>query len=271
MLSTRLLHLGPLEIKIHPVAIVFVLLSMAGLARLGIWQLDRVAEKNTGRDETLSLQAQTPKPIEGLFDGSINIQENDLDSVNLSLTGNFINDKSVWLANQMYQANIGYEVLTPFRLQSNQKLILVSRGWVNARAYDHPESYVKSIEGAVNLTGLLQTKPFTHEQKNKLTDDQWPKRIVHVNMQDVSSLLEETVFPYVVRLNEGSPGLLIKHWKNVTVNVDKNYSYALQWFAMAIALAIVALYLSSNIGKLFRGRTEECSNIATTDDGDKRE
>lgn len=269
MLATRTLHLGPLQLKFHPIVALFVVVLIITFLRLGLWQLDRAAEKNATVAETLSHQSDIPQAIEGLFDGTINSQDQDLATVNLLLRGQFINDKNIWVANQMYEENIGYEVLSPFRLQSNGKLVLVSRGWVNARAFDQPAQFVNPIQGIVEVTGLLQTKPFTHEQKNTHKDPGWPKRIVHVDMQDINTLLEESVFPYVVRLNQGSPGLLIKHWKDVTVRVDKHYSYALQWFAMAIAVVLVALYLSSNIGNLFK--TTDRETFDTQNDKDSHE
>ncbi len=251
MFATRTLHLGPLQLRFQWLVALFVILLMAGLTRLGIWQLDRAAEKNANRDQTLQMQSQAPRPFEGLYDGTINSQDQDLSTVNLSLTGKYLNQRSIWIANQTYKEQIGYEVLTPFRLSSNNKLIMVSRGWVTARAFDNPSSFVSDINDDVQLTGLMVTKPFTFEQANKINDANWPKRIAHLDMQEVSDLLGESPFPYIIRLNEGSPGLLIKHWKNVTVSVDKNYSYALQWFGMAIAVLIVSLYLSSNIAQLF--------------------
>lgn len=252
MPSTKIIRLGQLQIKFHWVVALFVVLLISGLVRLGIWQLHRAAEKNAGKNQTAALQAQTPRPIEGLFDGTINSQQQDLSTVNLSLLGTYLDNKAIWVANQTYEEQIGYEVLVPFRLQSNNKLILVSRGWVTARGFDRPLDYVPPVKGTVEVTGLLQTKPITTEQKNKIDKNHSPMRIAHVDMQEISTLLGESVFPYVVRLNEGEPGILIRHWKTVSVNVDQNYSYALQWFAMAIAVFIVSVYLSSNLPALLR-------------------
>lgn len=254
MQRTKTFQLGPLQIKFHWLVALFVLLLMGGLVRLGVWQLQRAAEKNVGKNQSLALQEQTPVAIEGLFDGTINTQQQDISAINFSLTGSFLNDKTIWLANQTYQEQIGYEVLAPFRLQSNDKVILVSRGWVTARAYEHPNDYAPPVVGTVEVTGLLQTKPFTKEQTNKIDRTHSPIRIAHVDTQEISSLIGEALFPYVVRLNDGAPGMLIRHWKTVNVNVNQNYSYALQWFAMAIAVFIVAIYLSSNIAGLMSAK-----------------
>ena len=257
MAASKTIHLGPLQLKFHWVVALFVLLLMGGLIRLGVWQLDRAAEKKATRNDTLNLEAQQARPIEGLFDGSISSQEQDLSTVNLLLQGKFLNDKALWVANQTYEDQIGYEVITPFRLQSNGKLILVSRGWVTARGFDHPNEYVPPVEDNVAITGLLQTKPITFEQKNVIDDSHTPIRIGHLDNQEISTLLGETVFPYLVRLNDGQPGLLIRHWKTIAINTDQHYSYALQWFAMAIAVFIVAIYLSSNLSSLLANKQDK--------------
>jgi len=143
-------------------------------------------------------------------------------------------------------------------LQSNNKLILVSRGWVSARAYDRATDYVPPVADTAAVTGLMQTKPTTFAQTNKIdVHSNKPTRIAHINFQDINGILGESVFPYLVRLNDGEPGLLIRHWQTVHVNTDQHYSYALQWFAMAIAAFVVSIYLSSNLSTLLRQQRDQ--------------
>jgi cytochrome oxidase assembly protein ShyY1 len=67
------------------------------------------------------------------------------------------------------------------------------------------------------------------------------------NMDELTPLFAAPLFPYVVRLAEGQPGELVRFWPVVSVDSGRNFSYALQWFAMAIALSLVSLILSSNL------------------------
>jgi surfeit locus 1 family protein len=66
-------------------------------------------------------------------------------------------------------------------------------------------------------------------------------------MDELAPHFQFTLFPYVVRLAEKQPGVLIRHWPVVLVDSGRNFSYALQWFAMAIAVIAVSLILSSNL------------------------
>jgi cytochrome oxidase assembly protein ShyY1 len=78
----------------------------------------------------------------------------------------------------------------------------------------------------------------------------WPLVIRYLNMDELAPEFQAPLFPYVVRLAENQPGVLIRHWPVVLVDSGRNFTYALQWFAMAIAVIAVSLVLSSNWLKL---------------------
>ncbi len=69
-------------------------------------------------------------------------------------------------------------------------------------------------------------------------------------MNELAPHFSSPLFPYAVRLAEGQPGVLVRHWPVVLVDSGRNFSYALQWFAMAIAVIAVSLILSSNVLQL---------------------
>jgi surfeit locus 1 family protein len=75
-------------------------------------------------------------------------------------------------------------------------------------------------------------------------------------MPQIAGLFEEPVFPYVVRLGAGQHGVLVRYWPEVAVDTSRHFSYALQWFSMAIAVVIVSLILSSNLIGLLQGKPE---------------
>ena len=87
-------------------------------------------------------------------------------------------------------------------------------------------------------------------QTNIVQKVTWPLIARYLNMDELAPLFQPRVFPYVVRLAENQPGVLIRHWPVVLVDSGRNFSYALQWFAMAIAVLAVSVILSSNLLKL---------------------
>jgi cytochrome oxidase assembly protein ShyY1 len=44
----------------------------------------------------------------------------------------------------------------------------------------------------------------------------------------------------------------VRHWPAAAETTDRHFSYALQWFALAIAVLATALLLASNLRELLR-------------------
>jgi cytochrome oxidase assembly protein ShyY1 len=82
--------------------------------------------------------------------------------------------------------------------------------------------------------------------------DEWPQRLQAVDAALIAQLLGEPVFPYPVRLHDDQPDALLAQWAVVNVSPEKHTGYAVQWFSMALALVIIFIFRSSNLGQLLR-------------------
>jgi cytochrome oxidase assembly protein ShyY1 len=96
--------------------------------------------------------------------------------------------------------------------------------------------------------------PEVAAQKGDALAEAWPRVQRHLNTDEIAALMAAPLFPYVVRLAEKQPGVLVRHWPLVLVDSGRNFSYALQWFAMAIAVALASVFLGSNLGQLWKER-----------------
>jgi surfeit locus 1 family protein len=66
---------------------------------------------------------------------------------------------------------------------------------------------------------------------------------------DIDALAETsgaTYYPYVVRLRPGSATAFNSYWQDINIQPEKHTAYAVQWFAMALALLM--LYLAVAFG-----------------------
>ena len=84
-----------------------------------------------------------------------------------------------------------------------------------------------------------------------------PKQIQAVEMDKIGELLKRdgaSLFPYTVRIDSDQPGALAVDWQIINVSPQKHHGYAVQWFSMAAALALIYLVRSSNIWQLVRGK-----------------
>lgn len=250
---------GELTIRFNWIVAFFVFIVFCSFIRLGLWQFDRVQEKMQLQDSYTAMGENFALAIE---DVSMSGLENDaltIQNLHVSLSGEFQNDKSLYLIYQAHQGNLGYAVITPFKLDSSDKIVFVNRGWSLANTYDELEEKIEPINGKHIIEGqVFVPTPKQADRSNEidLSDVQWPLEIRYLNTLELAHLFSESFFPYEVRLDENQPGVLIRHWPTVAVDTGRNFSYSLQWFSMALALLIVTFILSSNILQILQKRSK---------------
>lgn len=221
--------------------------------RLGVWQLHRASEKLALQQQFEQKRQQGPVAVESLSLGGLKTDAVQLQNMHVQLQGTYLNNRTLLMVYQPYEGELGYEVVTPFKLDSSDQLVLVSRGWILAEPLEALIKRLPPIEGTQKLLGQIYVPTEKMANKaNHLKSIQWPLVIRYLNTLELAPNFDKPLFPYVVRLDEGQRGVLIRHWPEVVVDVGRNQSYALQWFAMAIAVAVVSLILSSNILDVIR-------------------
>jgi surfeit locus 1 family protein len=130
-------------------------------------------------------------------------------------------------------------------------VLMVSRGWQAIADPAVLQHIQPAAEGTITLEGqIFVPEEFQVSPTGPVTTAHWPLQIRYLNPAELAPLFSADMFPYPVRLMEGQPGVLTRHWPGIVVDGGQNFSYALQWFAMAFAVAIASLILSSNARKL---------------------
>lgn len=224
---------------------VLVLILLPVLLRLGFWQLDREAEKLHLQTLYAERQAEQSVPLEQLD------ADEDLQYRQIVVTGEYDNEHIFLLDNKIYQGQVGYEVIEPF-VTSSTLVVFVNRGWIaqgRDRA-DLPE--VDAINGKVQLRGSVYVPP---GEQLTLGDIQpnanWPKVIQSLDVPQLAGFStgaeNPRIFPYSIRLNETTPGVLMRNWTPVSTRAEKHRAYAVQWFAMAVALVLLYVYYSITV------------------------
>ncbi|MBT3622463.1 MAG: SURF1 family protein [Gammaproteobacteria bacterium] len=246
MQSTVELKLGPVLIRVNWFVVAGIVLIAAGLARLGIWQLDRASEKMALRAAMQQEQQKEAINIEEI----ILTRDGTIPNLHVTLAGEYINEKSFLLVPQSYNGELGFGVITPFRLQNSNRIVLVDRGWITVAAGVQLDFGL--VVGPRQLTGQIHLRSSSPGSDERPDASSWPVQIRRLDVDALSEILGEDLFPYPVRLNEDQPGVLIRHWTAVTANSSANISYAIQWFVLAAAIVIVSLLTSSNIVSVLR-------------------
>ena len=219
--------------------LVIILLPL--LLRLGFWQLQRADEKRHILAVYEARQLQSP-----LAAGQVNWagEPETLTGLPVYLEGQYDNRRHFLLDNRVQGGVAGYEVLTPVTDGQGQTW-LVNRGWLPGFADRSKLPAVDTPQGELRIVGNV----YVPLGETLLLDEdiwsgQWPQVIQSVAMERAAASLSVELAPYEIRIADGEPGALQVNWPAVNVSPAKHTGYAVQWFAMALALLLFWLFSS---------------------------
>lgn len=236
----------------------FVAIFLPITISAGFWQLQRATEKE---QILASQQAMQEAPRQDFSNLSM-AEEHQYRRVTVS--GERKLEQVFLVDNKVRSGRIGYEILFPLQVvvaQENYWLI-VNRGWIGAGLDRSVLPAIPPLDTELQLTGHLYQalgKPLV------LAEEVWspgvsPLRIQHFDQDKMTKYLKGKVYPYVLRLAESPFPELKIGWPIVNVQPEKHTAYAVQWFAMALALLMLTVFANSNISAWFRGRSAGKTN-----------
>lgn len=210
-----------------------------GTARLGLWQLDRAAQKTALHEALLARGALPALDLAQLArTPEMAVEQQHRQVV---LEGRWLAAHSIYLDNRQMKGRPGFFVVTPLQIAPDDA-VLVQRGWVprNVRererlaAVDTPGGVVR-IEGRI-APGLARLYEF----------DGAASGVIRQNL-DVASYARETglaLRPLAVVQLDGAKAPadgLQRQSTPAVLDVSKHHGYALQWFALSTL--ITGLYV----------------------------
>jgi surfeit locus 1 family protein len=213
---------------------------------LGMWQLDRVAEK-----EQLLLERQQ-RGTEQLW--SLTGDENDPDSMryrSVEVVGEMISDQQFLLDNRKYKRMAGYHVLVPMQINGSEQAVLVNRGWVAQGASRQQLPQIPVPAGQQRIEGVVRV-PTVHGFR--MEQEPGAPRRLYIDLPQISEMIGVPLLSFVVQQQQPSEGqpmdTLIRKWQAAERDHDPqmHMGYAVQWFAFALLLAggWVALWFRQN-------------------------
>lgn len=211
------------------------LIFVAVFVSLGLWQLDRAAEK----EALLELfEGDAPYARVSNF-GSLS----EFDRIQVD--GQFVGDRQILIDNIVLNSRQGYYVITPFKPNANYPLLLVNRGWVRkpgpagrlpAIKVDQAIRTVRGLVGHLPRVGIRPGEAFEGS-----TD--WPRVAVYPNLDEVATELGEPVLPVLLLMSPDEEDGFARRWQPNLSGPMTHYGYAFQWFAMAAAVLAILFWL----------------------------
>jgi len=220
--------------------LVLLLAALVGVgltARLGVWQLDRAAQK-TRLQADLDQRGRLP-PLTTLAlarDGATADEQVHRRAV---VSGRWLPDRTVYLDNRQMAGRVGFFVLTPLLLADGDA-VLVQRGWMPRDFVDRTRIVrPPTPEGPVTVEGSLARGPARLYEFDGAGDGP-----IRQNLALDAFAREIGVALRPVMILQGSSAVddgLQRDWPRPAADVHKHYGYAFQWFALSAL--ILGLYV----------------------------
>jgi surfeit locus 1 family protein len=216
-----------------------VLAAIGVLARLGIWQLDRLELRRAFNAHYVEVMQMPPLEIRTAPAEDLSTMEYRAATV----TGVYDYEHQVALRNRYNDLVFGYHLLTPLIL-SDGSAILVDRGWIPAsgnetpadwRKYDQPGE--QTISGILRLGGEPEMGgvPDPELAKGQIRLEFWN----NVNLARIQSQIPTPLLPVFLQPDQpanNSQPPIIPARPEIEITEGPHFGYALQWFTFAAML-----------------------------------
>ena len=214
---------------------ILVLATMAFLASLGFWQLDRADQKRT-------IEASIQKANTGVVELIVN--QNELlnkEYYEVRLQGSYIGDKQFIYDNQIVDQASGYYVLTPFVLTGQSNAIMINRGFIpwNGRRDQLDDIAVDSTSREIKIQVSRPIKRI--ELKTSDISNQFPVLIQAIDFDVIEEISSTSFVDVIGLLDPSSDDGFVRKWEPYTGSIEKHIGYAIQWFLMALVLGIIGI------------------------------
>lgn len=218
---------------------IVAIISVGVMARLGIWQLDRLEQRRAFNDQVLSVREKPPLEL------ATNPQEIQLSETyrQAVAVGEYDYANEVILSNQSYRDQLGVHLLTPMKLAGEAGYILVDRGWVPFEDYQNGVLAEYQTGGEAEASGILAdttTSIGVRSCLNEEVPDNAQMVLWCVDLAAIQERLPYEIAPlYLVRTPLGSAeSPPIGTTVQFEISEGPHLGYAMQWFGFAVVLAI---------------------------------
>lgn len=232
------------------VVLAAAVITVAVTARLGVWQLDRAAQKQAYVDAVQAKRDALPLTNADWQGRTPGAEEQHRP---VRLTGSWEPQFTRYLDNRTMAGAVGFVVVTPLRLD-DQTRVVVQRGWLPRNRMDRLAiAPYETSEQPVTIEGVLSLPP---SQYFSLGDD--PKEgavLQNLDWARYASTVGGEIGTMSVKQEGRDVDGLQRRWDPIDAKISTHYGYAFQWFALSAATLF--LYIWYQVWRPRRRRTKE--------------
>lgn len=237
------LNVGPVRLTWQWLPMIIVLVIFTMLLRLGVWQLQRAVDKADREQRLSDMQLAKRIDLTELAAMAEKLNNEQLSDLPIVVNGRF-DPQRIWLIeNRFRNSQVGVEVLA--MLSSNGLHYLVNLGWLpvdqKRQLYHAIELPTTSVEFNA-MSYVPDRNPF---MSDLIIGQDHPKLIQQIIVDRLIKDAKVSFQPVVLLVEDDQPMGYAKQWQLMVMPAEKHFGYAVQWFALAVVLLLLALWRST--------------------------
>jgi len=241
-----------------------VIVAAAVMARLGIWQLDRLEARRAFNARVLEQVIADPLQLD---EDALSLDLYAMEYRQTVVTGEYMPEDEIVLRNQVWQGQAGMTLFTPLRIAGADSAILVERGWIPAEQADRQSRAVYHSPGTLTLTGVLRRAETDFEVYGRIhpdptlsADQQRLDVWNNLDLERIAAQMETPLLPVYLE-QAPDPGKDAPPYAALSepdLSEGPHQGYAIQWFIFAAILGL---------GYPFFVRRQEIARSTKSDQG----
>jgi surfeit locus 1 family protein len=234
---TNLKHLSPRWM----LTTLLVLAAMGVLARLGIWQLDRLEKR---RAFNARVQAQIDQPPLELSGKALEADLANMEYRQVVVTGAYDHAQEIAIRNQYWQNQWGVHLVTPLKIAGTEQYVLVDRGWIPAEAFKSGDWSEFAEPGLVQVSGVIRQSRQKADFGSRADPTPIPGETLNAwNFVNIESISQQVSYPLLPMYIQQAPdpswkGMPYRSQPKLELTEGSHMSYAIQWFTFAAVLGV---------------------------------
>ena len=227
--------------------VLVLLVTLGLLISLGLWQIQRGDSK-----QEMLAQRQAASKSDPVDCGSALHSDDGTGPAyghRYTINGRMDAGHQILFDSQVHDERIGYRVWTPVVLADGHR-VLVDRGWVPLGPKGRAEPPNPSApDGRVTMTGLWRDLPEPGMRLGAGANCQasgWPRVLNYPTVEQLNCQYTGAVVDGLLLLDQADHRGFVRDWDHQLVRMPpvRHFGYALQWFAMAAAVAVIFIVIN---------------------------
>lgn len=218
-----------------------MLLTSAGFARLGVWQLSRLHQRRAANATTLAARAAPPAQL-----GAGSSRTDTLGEHYVVAEGHYDHGHEILIRGEVFEGAPGVEVVTPLLLAGGGPAVLVNRGFlpapdaVSAVTEGTQEPGPRTVRGLALPLGSAPGEPVEHAGRTT-----WRR----LDAGELRRRLPYAILPiYILQTPDSSLPRFPRRLEAPVVDDGPHLGYAIQWFLFAGLAAAFAVLVVGRTG-----------------------